>query len=234
MTSYGIAAIIIFVVFVCLGAIKRFKTLVEEEEKKERLKLRLRLEQESRLRLECIIKEEEKRKKQEELKWEEYLGRDRLRLEEEEKKKEHDIALEEKRWRREQNEIQKRELKEMQQRELKEMQQREREERKHRTNTERICQERATAKRIKNAIDDAIDDAVITTAIKVSEVVYVGDRSKSDAPQCVACQGADSDHTFIPCGHMCVCGNCARILKARGDVCPICRIRPESIVKIFR
>ena len=40
--------------------------------------------------------------------------------------------------------------------------------------------------------------------------------------QCVVCFAQPLTHTFIPCGHMCVCAACAESVFERSKRCPIC------------
>ncbi len=47
---------------------------------------------------------------------------------------------------------------------------------------------------------------------------------------CVICMDAESTYAFVPCGHKCVCEDCAGQIK---DKCPICRAKIRDRVKIF-
>jgi len=65
---------------------------------------------------------------------------------------------------------------------------------------------------------------------------YLG-RSKDNNPAeegklCVICFDGEKTHAFIPCGHFCVCENCAERLKDNGD-CPVCRAKIVQVNKIF-
>mmetsp|Transcript_93377 Transcript_93377/g.267761 ORF Transcript_93377/g.267761 Transcript_93377/m.267761 type:complete len:86 (-) Transcript_93377:217-474(-) len=44
-------------------------------------------------------------------------------------------------------------------------------------------------------------------------------RDGQQEEKCIACYVEFVDRCFVPCGHMCVCGECPRGL----DRCPICR-----------
>jgi hypothetical protein len=51
---------------------------------------------------------------------------------------------------------------------------------------------------------------------------------------CVLCLDAPKDHIIAPCGHQCVCGACAEMLKkARHPLCPFCRTPINSTFKVF-
>ena len=46
---------------------------------------------------------------------------------------------------------------------------------------------------------------------------------------CRICLDGEKNHTFVPCGHLCVCASCAPKCKT----CPICRVHVTSILQIF-
>ena len=53
---------------------------------------------------------------------------------------------------------------------------------------------------------------------------------------CVICQVAPSSQAIIPCGHCCLCDDCATTLTGgplESQLCPLCRTRIQSCLKIF-
>merc|ERR1712137_118308 len=48
--------------------------------------------------------------------------------------------------------------------------------------------------------------------------------------ECVVCMSEKTSHAFVPCGHMCVCSECA---KENFTSCPICRAAVVNIYKIY-
>lgn len=51
---------------------------------------------------------------------------------------------------------------------------------------------------------------------------------------CVVCLDNAKSHAFVPCGHLCVCQNCAEALKQMPvQTCPLCRLEFASVVQIF-
>eukprot|EP00930_Biecheleria_cincta_P064272 TRINITY_DN4982_c2_g1_i1.p1 TRINITY_DN4982_c2_g1~~TRINITY_DN4982_c2_g1_i1.p1 ORF type:complete len:519 (-),score=40.76 TRINITY_DN4982_c2_g1_i1:52-1608(-) len=53
---------------------------------------------------------------------------------------------------------------------------------------------------------------------------------------CVVCLDAKKTHAFVPCGHQCVCADCAHGLLPRrsGDAtCPVCRASVSNVIQIF-
>ncbi len=56
------------------------------------------------------------------------------------------------------------------------------------------------------------------------------DDEVDDERMCTICWGDARSHAFVPCGHKCICGDCAKNLFAR---CPICNTVVGSIVQIF-
>jgi len=51
---------------------------------------------------------------------------------------------------------------------------------------------------------------------------------------CVVCLASPKTHAFVPCGHRCVCGPCAKELcpDDRGT-CPVCRAEAQHVIHIF-
>jgi len=56
---------------------------------------------------------------------------------------------------------------------------------------------------------------------------------------CVICLSAPRTHIFAPCGHLCLCNNCAfktpyrKRKRSKKQSCPICRQESTSIVKVY-
>jgi hypothetical protein len=52
---------------------------------------------------------------------------------------------------------------------------------------------------------------------------------------CVICLDAPKARLLAPCGHACVCGDCADALAAHpgGGLCPVCRERITSASQRF-
>jgi hypothetical protein len=56
----------------------------------------------------------------------------------------------------------------------------------------------------------------------------------AEETQCVVCFDAPKDHLIVPCGHMCVCAECAEQLnKTITPTCPVCREPIQQTVKVF-
>lgn len=49
---------------------------------------------------------------------------------------------------------------------------------------------------------------------------------------CVICLSNRKDTTALPCRHMCMCHECADALRKQSSVCPICRNKVESLLRI--
>lgn len=56
-------------------------------------------------------------------------------------------------------------------------------------------------------------------------------RGASD-DSCSICLNAAKTHVLTPCGHKCMCDQCARAFCA-GSQCPICRGRVQSVVRVY-
>ena len=40
------------------------------------------------------------------------------------------------------------------------------------------------------------------------------------------------DTTVLPCRHMCMCSECAKVLRMQSEKCPICRTPIEQLLQI--
>ncbi|KAL3904939.1 MAG: hypothetical protein SGILL_009876, partial [Bacillariaceae sp.] len=83
-----------------------------------------------------------------------------------------------------------------------------------------------------NDVSDASDDemGVAATAQRNGGGIPVGMDSK-----CVVCLTSDRNATIVhgSTGHVVCCLVCARILQARGDACPICRLEIDLVIQQF-
>jgi len=50
--------------------------------------------------------------------------------------------------------------------------------------------------------------------------------------ECVICMSEPRDTTLLPCRHMCMCNECAKVLRYQTNKCPICRSPVESLLQI--
>ncbi|KAG6437354.1 hypothetical protein SASPL_102268 [Salvia splendens] len=50
--------------------------------------------------------------------------------------------------------------------------------------------------------------------------------------ECVVCLSEPRDTTVLPCRHMCMCGECAKVLRFQANRCPICRQPIERLLEI--
>ena len=46
---------------------------------------------------------------------------------------------------------------------------------------------------------------------------------EEEDPDCVVCMDQDYDVVIVPCGHYCLCKDCASIIQGDTGLCPICR-----------
>jgi len=59
-----------------------------------------------------------------------------------------------------------------------------------------------------------------------------GDGDDGNARECVICMTESRDTTVLPCRHMCMCSECANVLRMQAEKCPICRSPIESLLQI--
>ena len=56
--------------------------------------------------------------------------------------------------------------------------------------------------------------------------------------RCVYCFDGDAVHAFVPCGHQCLCGDCAaratEMLDADGEIsCYVCQVASSAVIRIY-
>jgi WD40 repeat protein len=55
----------------------------------------------------------------------------------------------------------------------------------------------------------------------------------SEENECVVCKDKPKTTALLPCGHRALCQDCAAIILANGDKCPVCRAQPTQAARIF-
>ena len=60
-----------------------------------------------------------------------------------------------------------------------------------------------------------------------------GQCSTPDVNLCVICLSEAKTHAVIPCGHKCLCRQCAVEMQRRPSRCPLCKSEFDCIVQIF-
>ena len=79
--------------------------------------------------------------------------------------------------------------------------------------------------------DDGFDDIDMNPKCKIAKT----GNSEEDFSRCVVCLTSERNATIVhgETGHVVCCLVCARILKARGDKCPVCRNDIEKVIQHF-
>ena len=57
-----------------------------------------------------------------------------------------------------------------------------------------------------------------------------GLKREPSSNQCVICMDKKATHAVVPCGHQCLCPDCALFVEK----CPMCRVAKQCVIKIFR
>lgn len=80
----------------------------------------------------------------------------------------------------------------------------------------------------------AIEVEAVAAAIMSVRNRGAGGTSSMDT-QCVICLSAGRNATIVhgETGHIACCLECARVLKARGDACPVCRMEIDQVIQHF-
>jgi len=56
----------------------------------------------------------------------------------------------------------------------------------------------------------------------------------ADESECAVCMDKTRTHSFVPCGHRCVCRNCSGVvMRAAQPCCPVCRAPATSSIQTF-
>eukprot|EP00668_Euglena_longa_P019801 GGOE01024610.1.p1 GENE.GGOE01024610.1~~GGOE01024610.1.p1 ORF type:complete len:355 (+),score=82.90 GGOE01024610.1:66-1130(+) len=70
------------------------------------------------------------------------------------------------------------------------------------------------------------------TGAVVGAAVTAADALSVDGDECVICLANERDTTVMPCRHMCLCGECAEVLRRQTNKCPICRTVIECLMTL--
>lgn len=65
----------------------------------------------------------------------------------------------------------------------------------------------------------------------LASCMAVGNDGEASLDECIVCMERAKTHILVPCGHYCVCGICAAILRGKG--CPLCRTVIQSTHQVF-
>ncbi|XP_006649760.1 probable E3 ubiquitin-protein ligase LOG2 [Oryza brachyantha] len=76
------------------------------------------------------------------------------------------------------------------------------------------------------------------TRYELQEIYGIGNSVEGDVDandpgkECVICLSEPRDTTVLPCRHMCMCSECAKVLRYQTTRCPICRQPVERLLEI--
>ena len=59
-----------------------------------------------------------------------------------------------------------------------------------------------------------------------------GGDGADNARECVICMTEPRNTTVLPCRHMCMCSECANVLRMQSEKCPICRTPINELLTI--
>lgn len=69
---------------------------------------------------------------------------------------------------------------------------------------------------------------------KVDEPVVAAKGEDRKEHTCVICMDKEVSFVMVPCGHFCVCGDCAKCLKTKEvKVCPVCRHKIKIVQRVY-
>ncbi|KAL8480658.1 hypothetical protein ACS0TY_027268 [Phlomoides rotata] len=70
---------------------------------------------------------------------------------------------------------------------------------------------------------------------ELQEIFGIGNSVEDEldpGKECVICLSEPRDTTVLPCRHMCMCSECAKVLRFQTNRCPICRQPVERLLEI--
>ncbi|KAK4481067.1 hypothetical protein RD792_011937 [Penstemon davidsonii] len=76
------------------------------------------------------------------------------------------------------------------------------------------------------------------TRYELQEIYGIGNSVEGEVDtndpgkECVICLSEPRDTTVLPCRHMCMCSECAKVLRFQTNRCPICRQPVERLLEI--
>ena len=75
--------------------------------------------------------------------------------------------------------------------------------------------------------------AVLTRQVVTSEgEMTCRDIFGTEAAECIICMSDPRTTVAMPCRHLCYCQECAQIMQARCENCPICRQEVASLLQM--
>ena len=86
------------------------------------------------------------------------------------------------------------------------------------------------------SVEEAGEDRAAAEVERGAAEEGAGDDPDDDDALCVVCLANEKTHALVPCGHQCLCGDCAATLMghtARPE-CPVCRGEALSSMRIYR
>jgi len=81
-------------------------------------------------------------------------------------------------------------------------------------------------------IDGAAGAAAEGSGASAEQSSGADGESGANSRECVICMTEPRDTTVLPCRHMCMCSDCAKMLRVQSEKCPICRTPIEQLLQI--
>jgi len=85
----------------------------------------------------------------------------------------------------------------------------------------------------------ADDAAMLQNAMASALAPAAGavDDDKDLPSQCVICCDGECTHALIPCGHLCLCDECVRLIMDDAEslsLCPVCREPSSKAIRVYQ
>jgi len=76
-----------------------------------------------------------------------------------------------------------------------------------------------------------VENQIATIGEKRYTVYDIYGTDKGEIEDCAVCLSEVRDTIILPCRHLCVCHNCAEVLKYQSNTCPMCRSESRAFLK---
>jgi len=79
---------------------------------------------------------------------------------------------------------------------------------------------------------EALEREVVETRAQLA-VIEATHQALHEDNECVVCMVSQKQFAFVPCGHVCVCAECADLIGKSTRECPMCCTACTQIIKTF-
>jgi len=89
----------------------------------------------------------------------------------------------------------------------------------------------ATIQKLETSFMIKVENQIASVGSKRYVIYDIYGTDKGEIEDCVVCLSEVRNTIILPCRHLCVCHNCAEVLKYQSNSCPICRSESRAFIK---